>query len=126
MATRSFVDGLAWLAQIGLFVMLGLLASPGRISLSEVVIALVIGIAVTVVGRLLAVVVSATPFKVPWQEQAFISWAGLRGAVPIVLATIPLAEQVPQATRIFDIVFVLVLLLLALLALLDRRDHRHD
>ncbi|MET7281937.1 potassium/proton antiporter [Kribbella sp. NPDC005582] len=110
MATRSFVDGLAWLAQIGLFVMLGLLASPGRISLSEVVIALVIGIAVTVIGRLLAVIVSATPFKVPWQEQAFISWAGLRGAVPIVLATIPLAEQVPQATRIFDIVFVLVLL----------------
>ncbi|MFF1822212.1 potassium/proton antiporter [Kribbella sp. NPDC058245] len=110
MATRSFVDGLAWLAQIGLFVMLGLLASPGRISLNDVLIALVIGIAVTIVGRLLAVVVSATPFKLPWQEQAFISWAGLRGAVPIVLATIPLAEQVPQATRIFDIVFVLVLL----------------
>lgn len=110
MATRSFVDGLAWLAQIGLFVMLGLLASPGRISLNDVLVALVIGIAVTVVGRLLAVVISLTPFKVPWQEQAFISWAGLRGAVPIVLATIPLAEQVPQATRIFDIVFVLVLL----------------
>ncbi|MEU4289098.1 potassium/proton antiporter [Kribbella sp. NPDC026596] len=110
MATRSFVDGLAWLAQIGLFVMLGLLASPGRFRLNDVLVALVIGIAVTVVGRFLSVAVSATPFRVPWREQAFISWAGLRGAVPIVLATIPLAEGVPQAVRIFDVVFVLVLL----------------
>jgi cell volume regulation protein A len=46
----------------------------------------------------------------PWREQTFIAWAGLRGAVPIVLATIPLAEHVPQADRIFDVVFVLVLL----------------
>lgn len=110
MATRSFVDGLAWLAQIGLFVMLGLLASPGRFRLNDVLVALVIGIAVTVVGRFVSVGVSATPFRVPWREQAFISWAGLRGAVPIVLATIPLAEGVPQADRIFDVVFVLVLL----------------
>jgi cell volume regulation protein A len=110
MATRSFVDGFAWLAQIGLFVMLGLLASPSRIRLDDVLVALVIGIAVTVVGRFAAVALSATPFRVPWREQTFIAWAGLRGAVPIVLATIPLAEHVPQADRIFDIVFVLVLL----------------
>src|SRR5215207_932373 len=94
LATRSFVDGIAWLAQIGLFVMLGLL----------------IGIAVTVVGRFAAVAISATPFKMPWKEQTFIAWAGLRGAVPIVLATIPLAENVPQADRVFNVVFVLVLL----------------
>jgi potassium/hydrogen antiporter len=110
MATRSFVDGFAWLAQIGLFVMLGLLASPSRIRLDDVLVALVIGIAVTVVGRFAAVALSATPFRMPWREQTFIAWAGLRGAVPIVLATIPLAEHVPQADRIFDIVFVLVLL----------------
>jgi cell volume regulation protein A len=110
LATRSFVDGFAWLAQIGLFVMLGLLASPSRIRLNDVLLALVIGVAVTVVGRFAAVTISATPFRIPWPEQTFIAWAGLRGAVPIVLATIPLAEQVPQATRVFDVVFVLVLL----------------
>ncbi|MEU8222573.1 potassium/proton antiporter [Kribbella sp. NPDC048915] len=110
MATRSFVDGIAWLAQIGLFVMLGLLASPGNFDLNDVLVALVIGIAVTVVGRFAAVGLSALPFRLPWREQTFIGWAGLRGAVPIVLATIPLAEGVPQADRIFDVVFVLVLL----------------
>jgi cell volume regulation protein A len=110
MATRSFVDGLAWLAQIGLFVMLGLLASPARIGWNDVLVALVIGVAVTVVGRFAAVMASALPFRLPWNEQGFIAWAGLRGAVPIVLATIPLAAGVPQADRIFDVVFVLVLL----------------
>ncbi len=103
MTTRSFVDGFAWLAQIGLFVMLGLLATPRRI-------ALVIGLAVTVVGRFASVAASATPFRMPWREQTFLAWAGLRGAVPIVLATIPLAEGTPQAQRIFDVVFVLVVL----------------
>ena len=88
MATRSFVDGIAWLAQIGLFVMLGLLASPGDFELNDVLVALVIGVAVTVVGRFASVAVSAAPFRLPWAEQTFIAWAGLRGAVPIVLATI--------------------------------------
>ncbi|HEU4949065.1 MAG TPA: potassium/proton antiporter [Kribbella sp.] len=110
MATRSFVDGFAWLAQIGLFVMLGLLASPERIRMEDVLVALVIGVAVTVVGRFAAVALAATPFRLRWNEQTFLAWAGLRGAVPIVLATIPLAEEVPQADRIFDVVFVLVLL----------------
>jgi potassium/hydrogen antiporter len=90
--------------------MLGLLASPGRIRLNDVLLALVIGIAVTVVGRFAAVTISVSWFRIPWREQTFIAWAGLRGAVPIVLATIPLAEQVPQADRVFDVVFVLVLL----------------
>jgi potassium/hydrogen antiporter len=108
-ATRSFVDGFAWLAQIGLFVMLGLLAVPHRIGFSDAVVALVIGLAVTVVGRFAAVAISATPFRMPWGEQTFLGWAGLRGAVPIVLATIPLAEGVPGSARIFDVVFVLVL-----------------
>ncbi|MFI7060335.1 potassium/proton antiporter [Kribbella sp. NPDC050124] len=110
MATRSFVDGIAWLAQIGLFVMLGLLASPDRIGWDDVVVALVIGVTVTVVARFASVALSAVPFRLPWNDQAFIAWAGLRGAVPIVLATIPLAEGVPHADRVFDVVFVLVLL----------------
>ncbi|HWU22311.1 MAG TPA: potassium/proton antiporter [Nocardioides sp.] len=109
-ATRSFVEGLAWLAQIGLFVMLGLLLSPGRISWGTVGTALVVGIVLTFLARPLSVVVSSLVRPMPWAELGFLSWAGLRGAVPIVLATIPLAEAVPGATRLFDVVFVLVVI----------------
>ena len=109
-ATRSFVEGLAWLAQIGLFVMLGLLLSPERLSWSTVGTAVVAGLVLTFLARPLSVLISAVvrPMRLP--ELAFISWAGLRGAVPIVLATIPLAAGVDGATRLFDIVFVLVVL----------------
>ncbi|HWJ81708.1 MAG TPA: potassium/proton antiporter [Nocardioides sp.] len=109
-ASRSFAEGLAWLAQIGLFVMLGLLLSPGRIGWETLGMALVAGAVLTVVARPVSVAVSALVQPLPWRELAFVSWAGLRGAVPIVLATIPLAEGVPDATRLFDIVFVLVVL----------------
>ncbi|MBO9522657.1 MAG: potassium/proton antiporter [Nocardioidaceae bacterium] len=107
-ATRSFAEGMAWLAQIGLFVMLGLLASPGRIGWEVVGLAVVAAVVIAVLARPLSVLVSSLAQPMPLPELAFISWAGLRGAVPIVLATIPLAEGVHQATRLFDIVFVLV------------------
>ena len=107
-ATRSFAEGLAWLAQIGLFVMLGLLLSPGRLDLETLVFALVAGLVLTVFARPLSVAVSAIVQPLPVRELAFVSWAGLRGAVPIVLATIPLAEGVRDSTRLFDLVFVLV------------------
>ncbi|WP_418057619.1 potassium/proton antiporter [Pimelobacter simplex] len=109
-ATRSFVEGLAWLAQIGLFVMLGLLLSPERLSWATVGMAVIAGLLLTFLARPLSVLVSAVvkPMRLP--ELAFISWAGLRGAVPIVLATIPLAAGVDGATRLFDIVFVLVVI----------------
>jgi len=105
----GFADGLAWLAQIGLFVLLGLLASPDRLA-DAVVPAVVTGLVLVFVARPLSVLISATPFRVGLREQAFLSWAGLRGAVPIVLATIPLSESVGGATRLFDAVFVLVLI----------------
>ena len=105
--TTGFVESLAWLAQIGLFVLLGLLASPSRL-LDALPTALVVGAVLTFVARPLSVVLCATPFRVPWREQAFISWAGLRGAVPIVLATIPMAVGLPGAERVFDVVFLLV------------------
>ena len=106
-AILGFADGLAWLAQIGLFVLLGLLASPAR--LTHVVLpALLVGAVLTLLARPLAVLLCATPFRLPWRQQTFLSWAGLRGAVPIVLATIPLSAGVPGATRLFDVVFVLV------------------
>lgn len=107
-ATRSFAEGVAWLAQIGLFVMLGLLLSPSRLTLATVALALATGLILTFVARPLSVLLSSLAQPMAVRELGFISWAGLRGAVPIVLATIPLAEGVPEADRLFDIVFVMV------------------
>ncbi len=106
-AILGFADGLAWLAQIGLFVLLGLLVSPYRLG-TAVLPALTVGLALLLLARPISVVVSATPFLMRWRDQVFLSWAGLRGAVPIVLATIPLSEGVPGARVLFDVVFVLV------------------
>ena len=96
-ATRSFAEGVAWLAQIGLFVMLGLLLSPGRITWRPSGSPFVAGLILTFVARPLSVLVSAVVQPMPWRELGFISWAGLRGAVPIVLMTIPLAEGIDDA-----------------------------
>ena len=122
-ATRSFVEGVGWLAQIGLFVMLGLLLPLQEVSWSSLGLAVVAGAVLTVVARPLSVAVTALCDRVPVPrlprarearlsvpEQAFVSWAGLRGAVPIVLATIPLSEDVPGAAGLFVIVFVLVVI----------------
>ena len=109
-ATRSFSEGVAWLAQIGLFVMLGLLVSPGRIEPHHVVIAALAGLLLTFVARPLSVLACWFAHRLSLREQVFISWAGLRGAVPIVLATIPLAEEVADAEELFDIVFVMVVI----------------
>lgn len=106
-ATRGFADGLGWLAQIGMFVLLGLLVTPSELG-DDIVPALLIGLALTMVARPLSVVVCLTPFRVPWAEQTLMSWAGLRGAVPIILATIPMVNGVEGSRRIFNIVFVLV------------------
>ncbi|MEU0151780.1 potassium/proton antiporter [Micromonospora fulviviridis] len=108
-AILGFADGLAWLAQIGLFVLLGLLVSPSRLA-AAVLPAVVTGLALLLFARPLSVAVSALPFRFRVREQLFLSWAGLRGAVPIVLATIPLSLRVPGADRLFDAVFVLVVI----------------
>ena len=113
-ATRSFSEGIAWLAQIGLFVMLGLLLSPSRITLETVGLAVAAGLVLTLVARPLSVLASALVQRMPPRELAFLSWAGLRGAVPIVFTTIPLAEGVDGAERLFDIVFVMVVIYTAL------------
>ncbi|KRF00889.1 potassium transporter [Nocardioides sp. Soil777] len=107
-ATKSFAEGVAWLAQIGLFVMLGLLLSPDRISLEVVGLALATGLILTFVARPLSVLISSVVRPMPLRELGFISWAGLRGAVPVVLTTIPLSEGVDDADLLFDIVFVMV------------------
>jgi potassium/hydrogen antiporter len=108
--TRSFAEGLGWLAQIGLFVLLGLYVSPERLT-GALVPALIAGAVLVFAARPLSVMAAAIGFRVPWREQVFLSWAGLRGAVPIVLALIPLTEGVPGAQALVDAVFVLVVVL---------------
>ncbi|GAA0931829.1 potassium/proton antiporter [Streptomyces asiaticus] len=107
-ATRGFAEGLGWLAQIGMFVLLGLLVTPHELG-DDILPALAVGLVLTVVARPVSVLVSTAPFRLPWREKALLSWAGLRGAVPIVLATIPVVSDVPDSRRIFNIVFVLVI-----------------
>jgi potassium/hydrogen antiporter len=107
---RSFAEGTGWLAQIGLFVLLGLYASPQQL-VTAVVPALVAGVVLLLVARPLSVAAAGLPFRLPWREQAFLSWSGLRGAVPIVLALIALTEGAPGATTLVNVVFVLVVLL---------------
>jgi cell volume regulation protein A len=115
-STRSFAEGFAWLAQIGLFIMLGLLASPRSFGLEHLVGGVVVGAVLTLVARPLSVVVCGIPLRLPWREQGFLSVAGLRGAVPIVLASIPLAERVPRSEDLFNLVFVLVVVLTVITA----------
>jgi potassium/hydrogen antiporter len=109
-AVRSFAEGLAWLAQIGMFVMLGLLATPSEMP-PQILPAVAVGLVVLLFSRPISVAMSLLPFRVPWREQAMLSWAGLRGAVPIVLATVPVVERVPGSEALFNIVFVVVVLL---------------
>lgn len=106
-ATRSFAEGLGWLAQIGLFVLLGLLVNPSEL-MDDLLPAILVGLVLLLVARPLSVVVSLIGFGVPWREQAFLSCAGLRGAVPVVLATFPIVAGVPDSYRLLNIVFVLV------------------
>jgi len=108
-AVRGFAQGLGWLAQIGLFVLLGLLVNPSQL-LTQIPSAIVIGLVLLLVARPLSVIVSLTPFRVPWRDQAFLSWAGLRGGVPIVLATVPRTAGTPGAEELFNLVFVLVVI----------------
>ena len=109
-ATRSFAEGLGWLAQIGLFVMLGLLITPDEIDATSIWHALVAGLVLTAVARPLSVLASTVWERASLPDMVFMSWAGLRGAVPIVLATIPLSIGVDGARALFDIVFVLVVI----------------
>ncbi len=108
-AVQAFGSAMGSLAQIGLFVLLGLLASPVRLPAS-VGAAVVIGLVLLLVARPLSVFVSLTPFRMGWRDQAFLSWAGLRGAVPVVLATVPTTLGSANTAWIFDLVFVLVVI----------------
>ncbi len=107
-ATRGFAEGVAWLAQIGMFVLLGLLVNPAELG-TDLAAALTVGVALTLVARPVSVFTVLWPFHTAWRDKVLLSWAGLRGAVPIVLATIPVVYALPDSRRVFDIVFVLVI-----------------
>ncbi|MEX0588621.1 MAG: potassium/proton antiporter [Cyanobium sp.] len=104
----SFHDATAWLGQIVLFVMLGLLSFPSRL-LAVAWEGLLIALVLILVARPLAVWASAWPFRFRRRELTFLSWVGLKGAVPITLATFPLMAGVPQSQLIFNAVFFVVL-----------------
>lgn len=106
---KQFHDGLAWLVQVVMFLTLGLLVFPSRLP-SIFGAGLATAAFVVFVARPLAVLLALLPFrKIAFREKLFVGWVGLRGAVPIVLATIPLTAGVPQADRLFDVVFFVVL-----------------
>lgn len=106
---QRFHDGFAWLAQISLFLMLGLLVSPHQL-LGYAGSALLVALVLMFIARPLAVWVCLFPFQFSWQEKFFISWVGLRGAVPIVLAMFPWLAGVAEWNFFFNIAFFIVLI----------------
>lgn len=108
---RLFHDALAWLSQILMFVVLGLLCFPSRL-LDVAGHALLISLVLIFIARPVAVVLATLPFRFGWREMTFMSWVGLKGAVPITLATFPLMLATPQvslqAPLLFDVVFFIV------------------
>src|SRR5690606_32808291 len=104
-----FHDASAWLAQIVMFVVLGMLSFPSRL-LDVAGQGLLVGAVLIFVARPLAVLLTMLPFRFSVREITFISWVGLKGAVPITLATFPLMYNIPNADRMFDVVFFVVVL----------------
>jgi cell volume regulation protein A len=107
-----FHDGVGWLMQIAMFLLLGLLVFPSELP-SVALPGLGLAMALMFLARPLAVVVALLPFHFTWKDRALVSWVGLRGAVPIVLATFPLAAGVESAGVIFHAVFFVVFLSVA-------------
>jgi len=112
-ALVTFLDAATWLAQIVMFVLLGLLASPQRLVVS-IGPAVIVALVLMLVARPLAVFLCLVPFRFNWREKLFIAWTGLRGAVAIFLASIPMLVGLSKAYLYFDVAFVIVVISLLL------------
>lgn len=110
----AFFDGLTWLMQVVMFITLGLLVNPHEM-MKVAPAALLIGIFMIIVARPLSVFLSLIPFrKISFASKSFISWVGLRGAVPIIFATYPVVEGTPGSDIIFNVVFFITILSLVI------------
>lgn len=106
----NFFDGLAWLFQIIMFLALGLLVNPREL-VDVAWIGLLVGIFMIIIARPVSVLLCLLPFRwMTFNSRLFVSWIGLRGAVPIIFATYPLLAGIPEAKQIFNIVFFITLL----------------
>ena len=103
-----FHDGLAWLAQISMFLLLGLLVTPSAL-LQNWTAEIVIALALIFIARPIAAFIALAPFRFSWRQRMFMAWVGLRGAVPIFLASIPVIAAVPDAMMFFNVAFVVVI-----------------
>lgn len=108
-SVTAFLDAVTWLAQIVMFVLLGLLVWPQRLG-STFAPAVVVALTLMLIARPAAVFLCLAPFNFPWREKVFIAWVGLRGSVAIFLASIPLLVGLSGAYMYFDVAFVVVLL----------------
>jgi cell volume regulation protein A len=108
-SSLGFFDGLAWMSQLIMFLTLGLLVNPHEL-IPIIIPGLIISFLMIFVTRPFTVFLSLLPFrKMPFKDKTFVSWVGLRGAVPIIFAIYPLVENVPHARLIFNIVFLCTL-----------------
>jgi cell volume regulation protein A len=105
---RRFHDGMAWIAQVGVFILLGLLAFPSRL-IAAAPKGLGIALVLMLVARPVSVWLMTLPFGYQWRDRVIIACGGLRGAVPVILAIIPMAAGIPGAAAIFDVTFFVVL-----------------
>ena len=105
----AFHQGIAWVGQLSMFLVLGLLVFPsqlGDVAIEGTVLALVLAL----LARPAAAAVATLPFSFSWRERAVLGWAGLRGAMPVVLATFAVVADVPRSTEFFNIVFFAVVI----------------
>lgn len=101
----GFFDGIAWMMQIFVFLTLGLLVFPSELP-NVAFISIIMAFVVMFIARPISVFISTIFQKYTTKEKLFISWVGLRGVVPIILATYPLSSNTPNAQLIFNVIFL--------------------